>query len=369
MATIDDIATIDDVARRAGVTRTTVSHALSGKRPVAAATRSRVLAAVRELSYQPNAVARSLALRRTHTVGLALPVNAHQRALSDGPYFQFVAGITDRLSDHGYKLLCLISQDLEAADLVHIARSGHVDGMLLLEVQRDDPRVAALRAERLPFVIIGRPRDGRGLVRVDADAAEAAAATVRHLYALGHRRMVFLDDLPALGFHYHAVAGFRRARRQLGLPVDSSCLLPYDHAAGLYESLRPLWMMGAGSRPTALITSGDLEALAALHILAEHAVQVPDDLSIASLCDSTLTALARPPITAVRLPAREMTRLAVDLLVDLLAGRWPRRLEHIIPVELVIRGSTAPRHGSPGPSPADRSACDGSVVAGCPGPG
>src|SRR5579884_2047478 len=178
------MATIGDVARLAGVTRTTVSHALSGKRPVAPATRERVLAAVRALGYRPNAVARSLVLRRTQTIGLSLPIDAHYRSLSDGAYLRFISAIADRLSSHGYKLLCLISADLGVTDLADLARDGHVDGVLLLELHLDDPRVAALQEVGLPFVAIGRPLDTAGLVHVDADSVQATEDAVRYLFGL-----------------------------------------------------------------------------------------------------------------------------------------------------------------------------------------
>ena len=335
--------TIRDVARRAGVARATVSQALGGKRPVSAATRERVLAAVRELGYQPNATARSLALRQTRTIGLALPLHP-SGALPEGPFFGFIAGAADRLGQHDYKLLCVMSRDPRRDDVASLAGAGHVDGMLLLQVRRTDPRIAALRAAGLPFVAIGRPRDAAGLARVDADLARAATVAVDHLYALGHRKIALLtacvDGRPVYGFGYYALAGFRHAHRVHGLPFNHAQVLSYDPVDGPWAALPPLVDRGNGF--SALITTTDYEAAMALHALASQGRCVPGDVSLVTLGDSVLTALAQPPITVVRFSVADETRIAVDMLIELLAGRQPQPLERIVPVELLPRGSTGP---------------------------
>jgi len=352
------VVTIGDVARRAGVARTTVSHTLSGKRPVAADTRERVLAAVRELGYRPNAAARSLTSRRMRTVGLALPLDSYEGALPEGPFFGFIAHAADRLGHHGHKLLCLISREPDPADLVELAQAGYVDGLLLLQVRLHDRRVAPLRATGLPFVLIGRPHDAAGLVCVDADLAAAAGIAVRHLLGLGHRRIALLTAFqggaPVYGFQQHALAGFESAYHRAGLPFGGDQILSYDPAepaCGPHAALRPL--LGSlsdspGGGPaeegvagfTALITTTDLEAVVALRALAEQGRRAPDDLSLVTLGDSVLMELAQPPVTAVRFSVADETRAAVDTLMDLLAGEQPSRRELLVPVELLPRRST-----------------------------
>ena len=240
------MATIKDVARLAGVTHTTVSHALSGKRPVAPATREAILAAVRQLDYHPNANALSLTARRTQRVCLSVPLDAPHRSLSKGPTFDFIAAVGDRLSYHGYTLVCGISHGLDAAGVVDLVRASHVDGTLLLGTQLTNPRVDALRKERAPFVTFGRTRRPAEFVRVDADAAGAAELAVRHLFELGHRDIALIlpmlpDGEPALGSHFHALAGFKRAHREFGLPVHRSRILTYHLADGLGESIARSW--------------------------------------------------------------------------------------------------------------------------------
>ncbi len=336
------MATIGEVARRAGVARTTVSHALSGKRPVAPETRARVLAAARDLGYQPNAAARSLTSRRMRTVGLALPLDFYEDTLPEGPFFGFIAHAADRLGHHDHKLLCLISRESDPGELVRLAQSGYVDGLLLLQVRYADPRVAPLRDAGVPFVTIGRPYDTMGLTCVDADLAAAAELAVGHLVDLGHRRIAFLtafrDGAPVYGFQYHALAGFERARQLHNLGSDQQHILTYDPAHGPRAALCAL--VDDPDGPTGLITTTDIEAAAALQILSAHGQSVPADLSLVTLGDSMLMELSQPPITAVRFPVAEETRAAVDLLMDILTGAQPGCRQRIIPVELLRRHST-----------------------------
>jgi DNA-binding LacI/PurR family transcriptional regulator len=139
------MAAIADVARQAGVAPSTVSHALSGKRPVAAATRERIITAARELGYEPNATVGNVRARRTHTVGLSLPLDSPRRTLSHGPCAEYVADIADLLAAHDDKLLCLVARSPEASDLARLMCGGHLDGLILPQVRLDDPRVHALR--------------------------------------------------------------------------------------------------------------------------------------------------------------------------------------------------------------------------------
>ena len=139
------MATIADVARQAGVAPSTVSHALSGKRPVVAATRERIITAARELGYESNTTAGNVRARRTRTVGLSRPLDSPGRTLSYGPFAEYVADMADLLATHDYKVLCLVARLREASDLARLVRGGHLDSLILVQVRPDDPRVHALR--------------------------------------------------------------------------------------------------------------------------------------------------------------------------------------------------------------------------------
>jgi DNA-binding LacI/PurR family transcriptional regulator len=240
----------------------------------------------------------------------------------------------------------MVSRAPEPDDLRRLARAGEVDGMILLQVRLDDRRITLLRDARLPFVAIGRPADCHGLVCVDADLSEAGVVAARHLFSLGHRRIGLLGDAPVFGYQRHALAGFRRAHREAGIPLHRSQLLGIDPAGSLRGALAPFL---TGTSPlTALITTTDVEAVSALHVLADAGLRVPEDVSIITLGDSTLAQLARPPITTVGFSVLDESNLAVDLLLKMLDGHPPRQHTHILPVQLLSRRSTGPA----GPSPS-----------------
>jgi DNA-binding LacI/PurR family transcriptional regulator len=168
------MATIADVARQAGVAPSTVSHALSGKRPVAAATRERIVAAARALGYEPNATAGNVRARRTRAVGLSLPHDSPGRTQSHGPFAKYAAAITDLLAAHGYTFLCLVARSPEASDLARLVRGGHLDGLILLQVRLDDPRVHASAGDSMLTELAQPP-----ITAVDISVADQCRRTVK----------------------------------------------------------------------------------------------------------------------------------------------------------------------------------------------
>jgi DNA-binding LacI/PurR family transcriptional regulator len=334
------MASIADVAKRAGVARSTVSKALNGTRPVHPDTRERILAAVAELGYRPNATARNLRARRTRTVALSIPLDMPGRSLGHGPFAPILECIADRLNEHDYKLLCLVSRSPEADELVRLAREGYADGLLLLQIRLHDARLSALRAEGLPFVAMGRCEDQADIAWVDTDLEGAADLAVRHLLEGGHRRIAFLGAQPIFGYQYHALKGFKRAHDLAGLPLRPDELLPYDPTTGVSAALQPFLQREDG--PTALITSADLEAVEALHFFSVHGLRVPGEVALVTLGDSALTQLAKPSVTAVFYAIEDYCRSAVDLLIDLIEGKDPPRRQVLLPETLLQRDSSLP---------------------------
>ena len=182
------MATIEDVARRAGVARSTVSYALSGKRSISAETRRRIERAIADLDFTPNAGARALATSQTMVLGVLLQFHEDEFAPA---MLQYVLPISTTARDLGYDILMVTDPDGPTA-LRRIADSNMVDGIILLDVTADDPRLPALRAVTKPGVLLGLPRDTAGLDIVDLDFGEAARLLVDHLNERGHRELVLV---------------------------------------------------------------------------------------------------------------------------------------------------------------------------------
>jgi DNA-binding LacI/PurR family transcriptional regulator len=274
---------------------------------------------------------------RTHTVGLAIPLDAPGRTLSHGPFSEYIECITDSLSEYDYRVLCLLSRGSEAPELLRLSQSGHVDGFILMQIRLVDPRLTSLQAAGFPFVSIGRSGVDSGIPWVAADLNASARMAVQHLLEVGHRRIALLGDELTFGYQYHALTGFRNAHTAALLPWQPF-VLHIDPLAGVRGALQPF--MDRDQGPTALITTTDIEAVMALHIFRDLWLRVPRDVGIVTLGDSVLTQLSQPAITAVGYSVKDSCRKSVDLLMTLVEGQQPRQPHHTIPVSLLPRGST-----------------------------
>ena len=184
------MATMQDVARRANVAVSTVSYALSGARPVAPQTAARIRAAMDELHYQPNAMARGLASRRSRTLAMTFP--RFDTAMGE-TVFEIVRGAQKGAAEEGYALAVWPLEEERAGEgLVGLVRQGKADGVLLVEVEMADRRVAALSRARLPFVMVGRTARPAGIAHIDIDFERTVDDAVGALHRLGHRRIAFV---------------------------------------------------------------------------------------------------------------------------------------------------------------------------------
>ena len=326
--------TIDDVARRAGVSSAAVSFAMNGRRGVGEATRARILDAAAELGWSPSAPARALGRGRAGAVGLLLarPVET----LEVDPFFlRFLAGIERALAhtDNALLLRVLDSEGpVEAAAYARLARSGRVDGFLLSDVEAEDPRMEVLAEAGLPVVVAGRPAAPCPFPAVETRHAEGLAEATAHLIARGHERIGFLGGVARFEFEQARLAAWRgelaRAGRQAG-PVAFG-----DPAEVL------------AARPTALVCTSDVLAAAALAEAREAGLAVPGGLAITGFDDSALAALSSPPLTSVRIDYAQFGEAAAAALLAAIAGAPPPVFEPAAP-RLIVRASTGATPASP----------------------
>ncbi|WP_432503305.1 LacI family DNA-binding transcriptional regulator [Kineococcus arenarius] len=328
------MATIADVAGVAGVSASTVSYVLSGKRAISAATRARVEKAIGELGYRPHAGARALASRRTGVVALVVPL--HQGA-DLGVVMQFVRAVvtTARTREHD---VLLLTQE-EAAGLERVTSASLVDGLVVLDVASDDPRVQVLAGLGRPTVLVGVPREPRGLSCVDFDFARAARDAVAHLAALGHRRIGLVGATPSsvrrrAGYADRLREGFLAAAGEVGAAAASApCAAS---TAGVRSCLAALHRQLPD--PTALLVHNEAALPHLLAVLAEEGRQVPGDLSLVRI--GAPGAVTRP-LTGLDVPTDEIGRAAVEMLLERVDG--PRAPEvRLLSSPVVDRASTAP---------------------------
>ncbi|TXS45434.1 LacI family transcriptional regulator [Streptomyces sp. uw30] len=314
------MATMADVARRAGVSVATVSHVLNETRPVLPHTRQAVLDAMEELGYTPNTLARSLVTSRTRSIGLAVS------AISN-PYFtEILQGVEAAALEHGYSLLIADPHDDPEHErkVVQLLHERRVDGMIV--APSADPRelLAYLGRHKVPTVLLDRvvdtPADGSTRFdQVCADSAEPMARLVTHLAGLGHRRIGLVAGLPGLSTTSERLTGYRDGLVAAGLPHDE-CLVVHGDSESAGAERATAALLSLPSPPTALVTANNAMTMGALRALRDHGLSVPDDIALCCFDDFAWADLFSPRLTAIAQPSKDIGAQAVRVLLDRLAS-------------------------------------------------
>ncbi len=330
--------TIADIARAAGVSKGAVSFALNGRPGVSEATRRRILAIAEELGWHPSSAARALSDGRAGAVGLV--VDRPARVLGIEPFFmQLISGIEAELSGSGTALLLQMTTD-QRAEMATYRRwwaERRVDGVILVDLREDDPRIALVEEIGLPAVVIGGPEGKGSLPAVWSDDGSAVREVLEYLATLGHRRVARVAG-PAEFVHTRVrSAAFEATAAELGLGSARIVHADYSGEDGARATRR---LLAATEAPTAIIFDNDVMAVAALGVAQEMGIPVPDRLSIVAWDDSALCQLVRPALTAVSRQVPEHGAAAVALLLRLANGEDVSDIE-ASPAVLVPRGSTA----------------------------
>ena len=333
--------TLDEVAKHAGVSRSTASRVINNHPNVSATTRARVEAAVEKCSYRPHAVARSLATNRTNILGMVIPESVTK--LFTDPYFPLMLrGATEACNRRGYHLiLSLFTASLESS-VMHdrLARTGYLDGVIAANASLDDKLIPSLFEEGIPFVSIGRHPDDR-VNYIDVDNAGGARMATEHLIRLGHKRIGTisgpLDMTPA----QDRLDGFREVMSTHRLPVSDGLVAEGDFTeasgrAAMTQLLR--------EKPTAIFAASDSMAIGAIKAIRAAKLHVPQDIAIVGFDDVPSARTIAPELTTIRQPIERIGQLAVETLVNLIErGRTEKGARStgriVLPTELVVRGS------------------------------
>ncbi len=334
------MATMEDVAREAGVALSTVSYALSGTRPVSQATRDKIDAAMERLGYRPNVLARGLASRRSGILALALP--PARRGLGQTE-LDFVNGAVDAAEERGQHVIVWPAALDSAADVEALLGNGLVDGVVLMEVRLDDPRVDALAAEKRPFAMIGRTSDPAGLPYVDIDFEQTLDDAVAHLADLGHRSIAFVNHSRAdfdagYGPTVRSSAAFAAAIDARDLTGrESFCR---DDAGDGVDTMERL--LAEQPDLTAAIVMNEAAVPGMLQTLTSAGRRVPDDFSLVSVVSSTAVArMTLPALTVFEAPGRALGRAGVETLLDVIDGASEHHTPVLVPCQFVAGDSTA----------------------------
>jgi DNA-binding LacI/PurR family transcriptional regulator len=337
------VATLDEVARVAGVSRATVSRVVNGSPKVSPDVRRSVEKAIDRLGYVPNRAARSLVTRRSDSI--ALVITEPTTLLFSDPFFpRLVRGVSAALSTRDIQLVLLMPDDMDDEErTVRYLTAGHVDGVILVSLHGDDPLPEQLATRHIPSVVLGRPPRGVDIDFVDADNRDGGRRATAHLLANGRERIATITGPRDMGAGIDRLAGYRDALADAGIEVDEGLIATGDftHPGGEAAMERLL-----RDRPDidAVFCASDLMAAAALGVLQASGRRVPEDVAVVGYDDSPIAATTRPALSSVRQPVEEMGREMVHLLtghIERTDGRVPRHV--VLATELIARASSAGR--------------------------
>ncbi len=327
--------TMADVARRAGVSKTTVSRVLNGKDDLDPSTAARVRQVVEELGYVPSAGAVSLARGRTRVIGMLVP------SLTWPWVGEVLQGVVDVVEAEGYGLL-LFSASRGEESIVRFASkvsAKSFDGLVAIEPEGTLDYLAELHRKGLPVVLI----DDRGhrpqFPSVSPTNREGAASAARHLLELGRRRPVIVTGPANLGCTEDRLEGFAVVYQEAGITVDRTCVVDGDFTfEGGREAIAAL--LAAGVEFDAVFAQNDLSAAGVLRALADASLRVPDDVAVIGFDDVPLASYTDPPLTTVRQELREMGETAAHMLLSCFDGTHMPTAPVMLPTTLIVRGTT-----------------------------
>lgn len=331
------MSTIRDVAKRAGVSVATVSRVMNGSGPVSASAAKRIHDAASSLRYVPHIGARSLITSKTHTLGVLLP------DLYGEFFSELIRGIQETAQGHGYHLLFSSARGGKSEIRAAIrAMRGRVDGLIIMSPHADAETLVENFPTSVPVALLSCGVRGLGYPVVDIDNAKGAREVVRHLVALGHRRIAHITGAPGNVDAAERLKGFRAALKAAGLSREDGPEIDGDFTeASGYRAGEQLLRLTPP--PTAVFAANDAMALGVMGALRERRMRVPEDISVVGFDDIPVARYVHPTLTSVHVPIAEMGQRAATILIGALTTLVPveARVERI-PTRLVVRGSSGP---------------------------
>ncbi len=326
---------LEEVARAAGVSKSTVSRVINGEPYVSSKARDAVHQAITRLGYSPNQAARTLAGSRANCIALVVSEQG-SRVLADPFFAGVLRGVHAELAGRRVQLVLMMSQEGDEQDLVNYLCGGHVDGVLVISLHGEDPLPRVLADAGLPTVVGGRPLGVGGVPYVDSDNVNGAHVAALHLVSLGRKRIATIAGPRDMAVGLDRLAGFERGLSGHRVDPDLVAYGDFTPASGA-EAMAEL--LARAPDLDAVFVAADIMALGALQTLHTHGKRVPEDVALVGFDDLVIAATAVPPLTTVRQDVERLGRTMTWRLMAELAGEEDLPPFVLLPTALVTRAS------------------------------
>lgn len=333
--------TISDIAKAANVTPSTVSRVIAGSSLISAETTQRVRRVMKEMDYHPNMIARSLVRRSTNIVAVLLP-GSSERVFQHPFFSELLQGIMSQAKVHEYEILLanIDNTDEERRLTEHFMGGGVAEGIILLVSRIGQTSLETAVQRNFPLSMVGRPTEEwvDRINWVDSDNVEAGYHLTQCFLKKGRRRVAFIGLTPEFVVTLDRLAGYRKALEEAGIPFDER-LVVEGHFMGGEEHLLTEELLARGVPFDGVIAADDFQAFAAINLLAQKGLAVPEDVSIAGFNNVPLDAYVTPPLTSVDVRACDIGAKAFDLLYRQLKKKAGKTIHTIVPTKLIRRAS------------------------------
>ncbi len=344
------MATIRDVAKRAGVSRSTVSLVLNNSQLPKEDTRERVLQVIKEMNYVPNSNARGLSSRSTYHLGIIIMQDDTSRVSYDFDQrtglssYNISTGIIEGLVDTDYGVITEYFSSVKHSDeLPRVIRNNRVDGAFIVGTPYHERMLNKLLDMNFPFVMVGVNSFMEGIDSIMADPAEGVRLCLTYMHQMGHRKLCYINGPDIYASTFLRKAEVLRTSTELGIPIDESWILQcrFNNGKSSKEAFKKFW--DAGNRPDGIVAANTQLVLGARSYLYEMGVTVPEEISVIGYDDSALAGYATPALTAVNIHKEQLGQQAANCLLKRLENpnKPPERI--VIPADLVIRDSVYDR--------------------------
>lgn len=331
--------TLKDIAKTVGKSVAAVSKALNDHQDISLETREVIKQAADRMGYRPNITARRLQKKRTDTLGLVVPILS---ARQTDPFFtELLAGVADQAAMQGFDLLVSTRKPGEAEEAAYqrLVYQQRVDGLIIAQPRNQDWRMAFLKNQTIPFVVVGHFNQSLSQVSVLIDTAKGIGQAVEHLVKQGRQHVALIPPPINLLFSADAQQAFRQI--MAGYPTVQSQISPEPDAFSQKAGYRLAQiLLAADNSPDSLIACHDLLAMGAMAAIQDQGFEVGSDIAVVGFGDILLAEHAQPPLTAIHQPTYEMGQQACTMLIDLIDDKSPLPPQKIIEPWLVVRQSS-----------------------------